>query len=102
LVQLERKTVANAEQRIKYASDPRRFMESEADLDQAIAALHVLAAAPHVFGIVVELGMIESLVALLAHENTDILIHSPASYSYNYGHSRDVRLLSAHAAMLTP
>lgn len=40
---------ANLEARMKYADQPDRFMESEADLDEAVKALLVVASAPDLY-----------------------------------------------------
>lgn len=38
---LEKKFNVNVEQRVKYADDPKKFMESEVELDEAVKALRV-------------------------------------------------------------
>ena len=49
-------------------------MTSEADLDAHIKSLSILAEHPELYADFAKLGCMESLVALLAHENTDIAI----------------------------
>ncbi len=49
-------------------------MGSEADLDADIKALSSLTEHPELYDEFVRLGCVESLVGLLAHENTDIAI----------------------------
>jgi beta-catenin-like protein 1 len=49
-------------------------MGSEADLDTTIKALSSLSEHPELYVEFVELGCVQSLVGLLAHENTDIAI----------------------------
>ena len=49
-------------------------MESEIELDDHIKDLHVLATAPHLYNVLVSLGVVESLLGVLVHENTDISI----------------------------
>ncbi|KAL0942118.1 DUF1716 domain-containing protein [Colletotrichum truncatum] len=70
----EKRITRNAELRAKFASDPQKFIESEADLDAAIKDLSILAEHSDLYPHFVKLGCIDSLVGLLAHENTDIAI----------------------------
>ncbi|KAK2055120.1 DUF1716-domain-containing protein [Colletotrichum caudatum] len=70
----EKRITKNAELRAKFADDPQKFIESEADLDAAIKDLSILAEHPELYPQFVKLGCVESLVGLLAHENTDIAI----------------------------
>ncbi|OHW99405.1 DUF1716 domain-containing protein [Colletotrichum incanum] len=70
----EKRITKNAELRAKFADDPQKFIESEADLDAAIKDLSILAEHPDLYPQFVKLGCVESLVGLLAHENTDIAI----------------------------
>ena len=70
----EKRISKNAELRAKFESDPQKFIGSEADLDADIKALSVLSENPELFKEFVQLGCVESLVGLLAHENTDIAI----------------------------
>jgi beta-catenin-like protein 1 len=70
----ERKINKNAELRAKYADDPLKFVSSEADLDSEIKTLSLLAEYPHLFPDFVKSGSLDSLVSLLAHDNTDIAI----------------------------
>jgi beta-catenin-like protein 1 len=49
-------------------------MTSEADLDVDIKALSILSSHPELYAEFAKLGCVGSLVALLAHENTDIAI----------------------------
>uniref|UniRef100_A0A915NXV1 Beta-catenin-like protein 1 n=1 Tax=Meloidogyne floridensis TaxID=298350 RepID=A0A915NXV1_9BILA len=64
-LQLERKQAKNAETRVKYPDDPRKFMESE--------EMHVIAAEPQFYSILVEQGSLQILLQLLSHENADIV-----------------------------
>ncbi|KAK1961105.1 DUF1716-domain-containing protein [Colletotrichum sublineola] len=70
----EKRITKNAELRAKFADDPQKFIESEADLDTAIKDLSILAEHPELYPQFVKLGCVASLVGLLAHENTDIAI----------------------------
>jgi hypothetical protein len=45
-VALERKTTRNQQLRIKHASDPTKFVDSEVELHEEIQAFHVAATAP--------------------------------------------------------
>ena len=49
-------------------------MGSEADLDADIKALSILSEHPALYEEFAKLGCVDSLVSLLAHENTDIAI----------------------------
>ena len=49
-------------------------MESEVELHEGIHELHVLATVPEFYSSLIELGTIQSVLALLSHENTDITI----------------------------
>ncbi|KAL3084364.1 hypothetical protein niasHT_035190 [Heterodera trifolii] len=71
--QLERKQAKNAELRIKYAEEPPKFMESEIELNNAIQEMHVIAAEPQFYDVLVEQGSVQLLLQLLSHENTDII-----------------------------
>ena len=70
----EKRISKNAELRAKYEDDPQKFMGSEADLDADIKALSVLSEHPELYEEFAKLGCVNSLVSLLAHENTDIAI----------------------------
>ncbi|EST06150.1 Beta-catenin-like protein 1, N-terminal [Kalmanozyma brasiliensis GHG001] len=73
LLRFERAINRNAEMRVKHATDPARFIDSEADLDAELKGLLVLTTQPAVFyGEFVRLGGPASLVGLLSHENADI------------------------------
>jgi beta-catenin-like protein 1 len=91
LLRFDRAVKKNQEQRSKYPDDPSksvlcftlvhitltvgRFIDSEADLDVAIKALLPLSQAPSLaYPEMVRFGTIETLVGLLSHENTDIVI----------------------------
>ncbi|KAJ3340182.1 hypothetical protein HDU93_007271 [Gonapodya sp. JEL0774] len=62
----------NQEMRIRHASDPTKFMDSETDLDEQIHALMAITSAPHLYPELVRLNFVPSIVALISHENTDI------------------------------
>ncbi|GAC72517.1 uncharacterized conserved protein [Moesziomyces antarcticus T-34] len=73
LLRFERAITKNAEMRAKYAADPARFIESEADVDAEIKSLLVLTTQPERFyAEFVQLGGAASLVGLLSHDNADI------------------------------
>ncbi|PWN49452.1 hypothetical protein IE53DRAFT_388314 [Violaceomyces palustris] len=59
--------------RVKYSDDPRKFIESEADLDFELKGLVVLTTNPGLFyPELVKVGSVNSLIGLLSHENADI------------------------------
>lgn len=70
----EKRITKNAELRAKFESEPQKFIGSEADLDSDIKALSVLSEHPELYEEFVRSGCVDSLVGLLAHENTDIAI----------------------------
>lgn len=51
-----------------------RFMESEVELHETLQELHIIAANPDLYQLMVELGAVPSLLELLSHENTDIAV----------------------------
>lgn len=70
----ERKINKNAELRAKYEDEPMKFVSSEADLDSEIKSLSILSEHPELYKDFVRSGCSDSLVGLLAHDNTDIAI----------------------------
>ncbi|KAF0316664.1 Beta-catenin-like protein 1-like protein [Colletotrichum sp. SAR11_59] len=70
----EKRITKNAELRARFANEPQKFIESEADLDAAIKDLSILAEHPDLYPQFVKLGCVDSLAGLLTHENTDIAI----------------------------
>ncbi|KAI0207002.1 DUF1716-domain-containing protein [Astrocystis sublimbata] len=73
-ISLEKKITRNAEQRAKFEHDPSKFIASEAELDAEIKTLSILSEHPELYPEFARIGSCESLVGLLAHENTDIAI----------------------------
>ncbi|KAG0082883.1 hypothetical protein BGZ93_002717 [Podila epicladia] len=74
ILKFERSINKNQEMRVKYADDPAKFMESEADLDEEIKHLMALTQAPQHYPVLVELNTVASILSLLPHENMDISI----------------------------
>ena len=72
LLAFEKKITRNQQLRVKYFDEPARFAESEVDLDDAIRDMGLCAAAPELYPLLAELGGVASIVALVAHENSDI------------------------------
>ncbi|KAF1808649.1 DUF1716-domain-containing protein [Eremomyces bilateralis CBS 781.70] len=72
----EKKISKNAELRAKYEEDPTKFLQSEADLDDEVRNLSILAEHTDLYPEFAKLGCVASLVSLLAHENTDIAIRA--------------------------
>ncbi|KAG1678261.1 hypothetical protein FOA52_013881 [Chlamydomonas sp. UWO 241] len=62
----------NLEQRLKYADQPERFLDSEADLDEHIRSLMQVAGSPELYPVLVDTGAVPTLLACLGHENADI------------------------------
>ena len=74
LISFEKKMNKNQMMRMKHPNDPEKFMDSEVDLNSEINDLYALAASPELYTIFVENGSMESVLSMLAHENTDISI----------------------------
>lgn len=74
ILKFEKAINKNQEMRVRYADQPEKFMESEADLDEEIKSLLTLTEAPQMYPEFVNLGSVSSLMSLLSHENTDIAI----------------------------
>ncbi|KAF9969932.1 hypothetical protein BGZ73_007502 [Actinomortierella ambigua] len=74
ILKFEKAINKNQEMRVKYADDPAKFMESEADLDEEIKNLMALTQAPQHYVALVELNSASSILNLLLHENIDIAI----------------------------
>ncbi|KAG1451490.1 hypothetical protein G6F56_008071 [Rhizopus delemar] len=74
ILKFEKAINKNQEMRVRYADQPEKFMESEADLDEEIKNLMALTEAPEMYPELVKLGTVPSLLALIGHENTDIAI----------------------------
>ena len=51
-------------------------MESELDLNETLQEMHVVATQPELYHILVELNAVHSLLGLLTHENSDILLRT--------------------------
>ncbi|PIA15892.1 DUF1716-domain-containing protein, partial [Coemansia reversa NRRL 1564] len=74
VVRLERATSKNTEDRITYAQSPENFVESEAELDEAIQRLLLLTNDVQYLRMLDELEVLPTLVGLVAHENADIAL----------------------------
>ncbi|KAM3617612.1 uncharacterized protein V6R79_008879 [Siganus canaliculatus] len=74
ILTFEKRSYKNQELRIKFPDNPEKFMESELDLNDIIQEMHVIATMPDLYHLLVELNAVHSLMGLLSHENTDILL----------------------------
>ncbi|KAJ2326759.1 hypothetical protein GGI00_004655, partial [Coemansia sp. RSA 2681] len=74
VVRLERAVSKNTEDRIKHTNSPQLFSESEADLDEALQRLLLLANDVQYLKTLEDLGALPTLVGLMAHENADITL----------------------------
>jgi beta-catenin-like protein 1 len=70
----ERAYTKNQQMRTKFPEEPEKFLESEVDLDEAIKKLHALAAAPELYPEFIKIEAHVSVLSLLSHENTDIIV----------------------------
>lgn len=75
MLNFEKRILKNQELRIKFPDDPKKFMSSEVQLHVAIEEMHVVATVPDLYPLLIELGIVKTLISLLAHENTDISIN---------------------------
>ncbi|VEL15912.1 unnamed protein product [Protopolystoma xenopodis] len=72
---LEKRTLANQEARTKYADQPKRFMDSEIELQETLEEMQILAANPSLYHILAsQTRPVSLLLGLLSHENTDIAL----------------------------
>ncbi|KAA3674024.1 beta-catenin-like protein 1 [Paragonimus westermani] len=70
---LEKRSLANQEARTKFPDQPKRFMQSEVDLQETLEEMQILAADPTLYPVLAnQTRAISLLLGLLAHENTDI------------------------------
>ncbi|KAE9550831.1 hypothetical protein FO519_005959 [Halicephalobus sp. NKZ332] len=72
-MQLDKRLKKNQELRVKHANEPEKFMESEIELNAAIQEMNAVATQPSLYHKLVELDFVQTLIQLLAHENTDIV-----------------------------
>ncbi|CAH8517458.1 unnamed protein product [Dicrocoelium dendriticum] len=70
---LEKRALANQEARTKFPDQPKRFMQSEVDLQETLEEMQILAANPDLYpSLAAQTRPISLLLGLLVHENTDI------------------------------
>ncbi|GFR75921.1 beta-catenin-like protein 1 [Elysia marginata] len=74
LLQFEKRVYKNQENRIKFPDFPEKFLQSEIELNEIIHEMHVMATVPEHYQILVDLRCVQSLLQLVAHDNTDISI----------------------------
>ena len=72
LVSFERRINKNQEMRMKFPSNPEKFLESEIELHDELQELFPVAASPELFPLFVSLGALKSVLGVLTHENTDV------------------------------
>jgi len=68
----EKKINKNQRLRAKHFDEPEKFLESELELDEEIKKLYAVSASPELYGDMVKLGCVKSLLGLLTHDNTDV------------------------------
>lgn len=71
---LEQSIAKNELLRIEYSDEPEKFMESEVALYEDIKVLNDLAANVEYYQTFASYGVVDQLLALLAHSNTDIAL----------------------------
>ncbi|CAL8103628.1 unnamed protein product [Calicophoron daubneyi] len=70
---LEKRALANQEARTKFSDQPKRFMQSEVELQETLEEMQILAANPSLYPeLATQTRALSLLLGLLAHENTDI------------------------------
>ncbi len=74
LLSFEMKVLKNQEMGIKFPDLPEKFMESELELNDEIQQLHVIATVPEYYVFLIEVNVIQTLVGLLSHDNSDLAI----------------------------
>lgn len=70
---IERRIRRNQELRLKHADDPRRFLESELELNELLTKLSALAGEPELYNQLVDQNSVPLLLELLQHENIDVV-----------------------------
>lgn len=68
----EKRVLKNQVNRLKYADQPDKFMESELDLHDALKQLQAIATVPDLYPLMVSMSVVASMLELLQHPNTDI------------------------------
>lgn len=76
LLNFEKKINKNQKMRMKYPSEPQKFMESELELNDQIQELYSIAAYPELYKDVIASQSFPSILGMITHENTDISIAS--------------------------
>ncbi|KAL8270333.1 hypothetical protein Esti_005768 [Eimeria stiedai] len=79
--QLERRVKKNQHDRIKFASNPEKWIKSEVDLDEEVKRWRQVAATPSLFPLLFESGAFDILTSLLSHANTDLAIDAVEVFS---------------------
>lgn len=74
ILQLEKSATKNMELRALHPKDPTKWIDSEVALDEAISALSALSSNPRLYVGLVQQKTHETLVGLLAHDNTDVSV----------------------------
>ncbi len=72
LLSFEKKVLKNQEMRVKFPDMPEKFMESELELNDEVQKLHVIATVPEHYTILVETNVIQTVLGLISHDNSDI------------------------------
>ena len=74
LLGFEKQVLKNQEMRVKFPDQPDKFMESEIELNEELQKLQVISTVPELYNILIELNIIQTLVGILCHDNSDIAI----------------------------
>ena len=72
IARLRRCLSVNAEQRLRFPSEPLRFLDSEVELHAAVQAVAAVSTSPALYPALFASDAVDLLVALLAHDNADV------------------------------
>ena len=72
ILKFEKLITKNREMRVKHPDEPQKFLESEMELNEVIHEMHIIATAPQLYPVMIDLNVVSSTLQLLSHENADI------------------------------
>ena len=74
LVRFEKSINRNQELRIKHASAPDKYMDSELELHGVLHELYAVAASPELYSTLLQADSVTSILGMVTHDNTDVSI----------------------------
>jgi beta-catenin-like protein 1 len=72
--ELQKYTEMNIQKRLKFPDDPQQWLESEIKIDMCLKQLQNLSTDAKLYNTFVEAGGVTSIVTLLSHENSDVVL----------------------------